>query len=106
MAVLDELDGLLIKRDARAGRPVAEWPQVTRQLLDEVRPQLSARRAASTEDEIAIFAAHPPSGLRARLVEATAPESAAVVLGSAHNERIDAELARHSASSARTLKAL
>jgi Zn-dependent protease with chaperone function len=105
LVLLDSLT-MLIKRDARAGRPVAEWPQTTRQLLAEVRPQLAARREAATEQEISLFASHPPSGLRARLVEATAPESAAVVLDSVRNERIDAELAKHSASSARTLKAL
>lgn len=105
LVVLDSLT-MLIMRDARAGRPVAEWPQTTRQLLAEVRPQLAARREAATEREISLFASHPPSGLRARLVEATAPESAQVVLGAARNERIDAELAKHSASSARTLKAL
>ncbi|MEU0554697.1 M48 family metalloprotease [Dactylosporangium sp. NPDC006015] len=105
LVVLESL-GMLIMRDARAGRPVAEWPQTTRQLLDELRPQLASRRDAETEREISLFATHPPSGLRARLIEATAPESAAVVLDSARNERIDAELARHSASSARTLKAL
>ncbi|WP_327008271.1 M48 family metalloprotease [Dactylosporangium sp. NBC_01737] len=105
LVVMDSL-AMLIMRDARAGRPVAEWPETTRQLLAEVRPQLAARRDAATEREISLFATHPPSGLRARLVEATAGESAAVVLDSARNERIDAELARHSASSARTLKAL
>ncbi|MEV0127372.1 M48 family metallopeptidase [Dactylosporangium sp. NPDC050688] len=97
---------MLIKRDARSGRPVAEWPETTRQLLAEIRPQLTARREAATERDIALFATHPPAGLRARLVEATAGESAALVLDAARNERIDAELARHSASSARTLKAL
>jgi Zn-dependent protease with chaperone function len=105
LVVMDSL-AMLIMRDARAGRPVAEWPQTTLQLLAEVRPQLAVRREAATLRETALFASHPPSGLRARLIEATAGESAAVVLDSARNERIDAELAKHSASSARTLKAL
>jgi heat shock protein HtpX len=105
LVVRDSL-AMLIMRDARAGRPVVAWPETTRQLLAEVRPQLAARRDAATEHEISLFATHPPSGLRARLIEATAGESAAVVLDPARNERIDAELAKHSASSARTLKAL
>jgi heat shock protein HtpX len=105
LVVMDSL-AMLIMRDARAGRPVAEWPQTTLRLLEELRPQLAARREAATLRETALFATHPPSGLRARLIEATAGESAALVLDTARNERIDAELAKHSASSARTLKAL
>ncbi|GAB3863506.1 M48 family metalloprotease [Dactylosporangium cerinum] len=105
LVVMDSL-AMLIMRDARAGRPVAEWPQTTVRLLAEVRPQLAVRREAATLRETALFASHPPSGLRARLVDATALESAAVVLDPVRNERIDAELAKHSASSARTLKAL
>ncbi|GAA3201563.1 M48 family metalloprotease [Dactylosporangium siamense] len=105
LVVMDSL-AMLILRDARAGRPVAEWPQTTLRLLAEVRPQLAVRREAATLRETTLFASHPPSGLRARLVEATALESAAVVLDPIRNERIDAELAKHSASSARTLKAL
>ncbi|MEV4509413.1 M48 family metallopeptidase [Dactylosporangium sp. NPDC049525] len=105
LVVMDSL-AMLIMRDARAGRPVAEWPQTTLQLLAEVRPQLAVRREAATLRETTLFASHPPSGLRARLIEATAGESAAVVLDPARNERIDAELAKYSASSARTLRAL
>ncbi len=105
LVVMDSL-AMLIMRDARAGLPVTQWPRTTARLLAEVRPQLAARREAATLRETALFATHPPSGLRARLIDATALEQAAVVLDSARNERIDAELAKYSASSARTLKAL
>lgn len=104
LVVLDSL-AMLVARDARAERPVAEWPATTERLLAEVRPMLAERRDAATGREISLFATHPPSGLRARLAEMTAAQHAAVVLDPARNARIDAELARHSASSARTLKA-
>jgi hypothetical protein len=44
--------------------------------------------------------------VRARVIEARAGESAAVVANSAQNDRIGAELAAHSARPARTLKSL
>ena len=96
---------MLLQRDARAGRPLAEWPETTAKLLVDVRPDLPARRAASL-DAVSLFDTHPPQGLRAAVLEALSGESATVVVSSARNARIDAELAGPSARSARTLKLL
>ncbi|GAA2391515.1 hypothetical protein [Dactylosporangium salmoneum] len=96
---------MLIKRDARAGRPVAEWPETVAKLLAEARPGIEARREAELA-EVSLFVTHPPSGLRAKVLAAQAGESAAVVASAAQNDRIDAELAAPSARSARTLKLL
>jgi Zn-dependent protease with chaperone function len=105
LTVSDSL-ALLVKRDARAGRPVAEWPTTIAGLLAEIRPQLATRREAELRDRLSLFASHPPNGLRAQLVQAQANESAAVVLSEAANARIDQKLAKHSTRSARTLKSL
>lgn len=96
---------MLIRRDARAGRPLVEWPETVAKLLAEVRPDLPARREASL-DEVSLFDSHPPQGLRSRLLEALGGEPAAVVVSAAQNARIDAELAEAGARSARTLKLL
>ncbi|WP_432824316.1 M48 family metallopeptidase [Dactylosporangium sp. CA-092794] len=105
LTVLDSV-AMLVKRDARAGRPVTAWPATTAGLLTEIRPQLTARREAELRDQLSLFDSHPPNGLRAQLVQAQANESAAVVLNEAANARIDQELAKHSARSARALKSL
>lgn len=96
---------MLIRRNARAGRPLAQWPESVAKLLVEVGPALPARRATSV-DAVELFDTHPPQGLRARVLEALGGESAAVVVPPALNARIDAELAAASARSARTLKLL
>jgi len=105
LTVRDSL-AMLVKRDARNGRPVAEWPATIAALLAEIPPQLAARREAEVRDQLSLFASHPPNGLRAQLIQAQDNESAAVVLDAATNARIDHELAKHSARSARTLKSL
>ena len=105
MMTVSESALMLLKRDARAGRPVTEWPATISSLLAEVRPNLPARREAELE-RVSLFASHPPNGLRSQLVAAQANESAAVVLSEATNARIDVELAKQSARSARTMKAL
>ncbi|WP_433222522.1 M48 family metallopeptidase [Dactylosporangium sp. CS-047395] len=96
---------MLIMRNARTDRPLAEWPETIAKLLVEVRPNLAARRESSLDD-VSLFDSHPPNGLRSRALEALPGESAAVVVTSAQNMRIDAELAEPAARSARTLKRL
>ncbi|WP_433604009.1 M48 family metalloprotease [Dactylosporangium sp. CA-139114] len=96
---------MLIKRNARAGRPLAQWPESIAKLLVEVGPNLPARREASLE-RVSLFDSHPPNGLRSRAMEALGGEPAALVVPPDRNERIDAELAEASARSARTLKLL
>jgi Zn-dependent protease with chaperone function len=103
--LLSDTVGMLLRRNARAGRPPAEWPETTAKLLVDVRPDLPARREASL-DAVSLFDTHPPQGLRAAVLDALGGESATVVVSSDRNARIDAELAGPSARSARTLKLL
>jgi len=51
-------------------------------------------RQLSVRDEVSLFAAHPPTGLRARMIESRPSRSAAVTLTAADSERIDQELAK------------
>ncbi|WP_238015593.1 M48 family metallopeptidase [Dactylosporangium sp. AC04546] len=96
---------MLVKRDARNGRPVTGWPATVEGLLAEAGPGIEARREATLE-RVTLFDTHPPSGLRARVAAARPSEGAAVVLDEAWNARIDTELARHSTRAARTLRQL
>ncbi|MFG2038324.1 M48 family metalloprotease [Dactylosporangium sp. NPDC048998] len=96
---------MLVKREARAGKPVTGWPETIAKLVVEARPTIEGRRDAEL-DRVSLFDSHPPSGLRARVIEARSGESAAVVANAARNDRIDAELAAHNARSARTLKSM
>jgi Zn-dependent protease with chaperone function len=104
--VLDDTLSMLVKREARSGAAPATWPATVGAALDEARPKMALRRQLSARRDTSLFASHPPSGLRARVVDERHPESASVVLDTATNGRIDAELARHTARSVRTLKSL
>jgi hypothetical protein len=53
-----------------------------------LRYQLSAR------SEVSLFASHPPTGFRARLLASRPPVPPAVVLDPSASAAIDAELAR------------
>ncbi|WP_432979911.1 hypothetical protein [Dactylosporangium sp. CA-233914] len=94
---------MLVKRDARAGRPVPRRPEPIGKMLDDARPGIEARRDADIAKATRMDS-HMRPGRRARAVDAQAGESASVVASSARNDRIDAEFATHCARPARTLK--
>ena len=95
---------MLIKRDARAGAPVSTWRKSAAGALVKARPQLALWRQLSIRRQVSLFASHPPSGLRARLIETHNERSASVTLDEATNESIDSELAAHAARAARDLR--
>jgi Zn-dependent protease with chaperone function len=97
---------MLIKRDARAGVLVGDWPATTAEALRKAGPNLAMRRQLSVRRETGLFVSHPPAGLRARLIEARPAEPAAVVLDTATNALVEQDLARYAARAARTLKSL
>jgi heat shock protein HtpX len=65
----------------RAG---AAWAQIA--------PQRSWRRQLSTREEASLFSSHPPTGLRARMLESSPWQPAAITMTEAESDRIDAEL--------------
>lgn len=52
------------------------------------------RRQLSIRDDVSLFAAHPPVGLRARMLASWPAQPAAVILTEAESARIDEELAK------------
>jgi len=97
---------MLLKRDARAAKPPAEWAATAAGAVANARQDLEALRERNERETVSIFATHPPAGLRARLVEARPARAAAVDLDPATAARIEDELAKYVARSARTLKSL
>ncbi|MEU1587627.1 M48 family metallopeptidase [Micromonospora sp. NPDC005710] len=85
---------LAVRRETRAGHGPDRW----RSALAEARATNSDRlpllRQLSVRDEASLFAAHPPTGLRRRMLTDRQWQSPSVVLTEARMERIDAELAR------------
>jgi heat shock protein HtpX len=84
-----------VKRVAGRLRPVAEWTAAAAASIDEARASMIARRQLTARDGASLFASHPPSGLRAMMIESRPELSASVVLDGAASARIDQELAGH-----------
>lgn len=90
-----------VRRAARSGGSADEWRQAADAARREGVSELPVLRQLSVRDETSLFATHPPSGLRARMVESRPPRAAAVVLREEDAGRIDAELAKHYAAARR-----
>jgi hypothetical protein len=56
-------------------------------------PVVPVLRQLSRRDETSLFATHPPTGLRARLLESRPQHAAGVVLTEQQAKRIDREIA-------------
>jgi Zn-dependent protease with chaperone function len=104
--VLGDVVQMLLRREARAGVAPSAWSATTAAALAEARPQRAVRRQLDVRTSVSLFAGHPPSGLRARLVENRPAEPPAVELDEATAAAIEGELAKHVARTARTLKSL
>jgi len=85
---------MVARREARKGVAASGWLEAADTLRAEVVPRLAGMRQLSVRDEVSLFAAHPPTGLRARMIESRPSRSAAVTLTAADSERIDQELAK------------
>ncbi|WLS48388.1 M48 family metalloprotease [Micromonospora profundi] len=85
---------LAVRRETRAGHGPDRW----RSALAEARAASSDRlpllRQLSVRDEVSLFAAHPPTGLRRRMLAERQWQDPTVVLTEARMERIDAELTK------------
>jgi hypothetical protein len=85
---------MVVKRQARQGGDATSWRAAADQARTDVTPTLALRRQLSVRDETSLFASHPPSGLRARMIESRSAQPAAVVLTETDSARIDQELAK------------
>ncbi|WP_246277643.1 M48 family metallopeptidase [Phytohabitans rumicis] len=99
-AVADLMDTLLatdvidmvIRREARAGRGLNDWHTAVAQARTTSTAQAPLLRQLSIRDEVSLFASHPPTGLRTRMLTARPHREPAVTLTTSQTERIDAEL--------------
>jgi heat shock protein HtpX len=101
--VMSDSMAMLAGREARTGGPVAGWLAAAETLRAEAAPRIAGARQLSIRDEVSMFAAHPPTGMRARMVESRPYEAAAVTLTAADAQRIDEELAKPLADARRDL---
>ncbi|WP_232533767.1 M48 family metalloprotease [Plantactinospora sp. KBS50] len=108
VGLMDTLVGMdvvqmMVCREARAGLGPADWRAVVANTRVESAAQLPLRRQLSIRRDVSLFASHPPSGLRARLVEARPHRDPRIVLTEDRAARIDAELAAEFAAVRREL---
>ncbi|HEY0698444.1 MAG TPA: M48 family metalloprotease [Micromonospora sp.] len=85
---------MVVRREARAEHGPAYWRTAVAEARTAARTDLTTRRQLSVRDEVSLFAAHPPTGLRARMTETRPWQPPAVTLTPAELDRMDAELAR------------
>ena len=94
------------RREARRAVTATGWLAAADALRIEVVPRLPGMRQLSVRDEVSLFATHPPTGLRARMIESRPYQPAAVILTAADSARIDEELAKVYDNARRDLAAL
>jgi Zn-dependent protease with chaperone function len=88
----DALD-TVIRREARAQRSGAAWQEAAVVARANLASAVPVLRQLSKRDETSLFASHPPTGLRARMLESRPQQAAGVVLTEQQAERIDHEIA-------------
>ncbi|MEU8181729.1 M48 family metalloprotease [Micromonospora sp. NPDC049047] len=101
-AATDLLDTLLaaesmalaVRRETQAGHGPDRWRAALAESRAANPDRLPLLRQLSVRDEASLFAFHPPTGLRHRMLAARTWQEPAVVLTPGRMERIDAELAR------------
>jgi Zn-dependent protease with chaperone function len=96
---------MVVKREARQRGGASNWRAAADQARTDVKPRLSRLRQLSVRDDTSLFASHPPSGLRARMVESRSAQTPAVVLSETDSARIDQELTKAYEAARRDLAA-
>ncbi len=81
-----------LARVARAGESGPAWLAAAEHSRAAMAGDLPARSQLSVRDEASLFADHPPTGLRIRMLEARPAYAAKAVLTEAEAARIDEEL--------------
>ncbi|SCL37984.1 Zn-dependent protease with chaperone function [Micromonospora rhizosphaerae] len=90
----EESIALAVRRESRAGHGPDRWRAAVAESRAAAAARLPLLRQLSVRDEASLFASHPPSGLRRRLLEARPWHDPRVVLTDDRMARIDAQLAR------------
>ena len=90
-------DGIdtVIRREARAGNGARAWHAAARTARTNRAPDVPVLRQLSNHTGVSLFASHPPTGLRADMLERRPAHGAAVTLTETASARIDDELSGH-----------
>ena len=82
----------VVQREARAGNGMPAWHEAARSARANQVANLPALRRLSRHTQASLSATHPPSGLRAEMLERRPAHPPAVTLDAGTAARIDAEL--------------
>ncbi|GAA2490539.1 M48 family metalloprotease [Winogradskya humida] len=82
----------VITREARARRGLPAWKAAAAEARTSSAPRLPLLRQLSRRDEVSLFASHPPTGMRAAMLQRRPAHPAAVTLTEPRSARIDTEL--------------
>jgi Zn-dependent protease with chaperone function len=101
--LVSDVDSVIASR-ARARQTQVAWREAAATALGPDRAATLRRlRQLSTRHDVSLWTTHPPAGLRAWLIEASARQEPTLVLSDEESVRIDAELEPHYQRSRRDL---
>lgn len=92
-----------VRNAVRGGHGPGTWRVETGRALDAAAERLSLERQLTVREDTSLFATHPPTGLRHRMLGARPWQDPPVTLTEARAARIDAELAGHYERAGRAL---
>ncbi|SCG61909.1 M48 family metallopeptidase [Micromonospora inositola] len=90
----EESIALAVRRESRAGHGPDRWRAAVAGSRSAAAERLPLLRQLSVREEASLFATHPPSGLRRRMLAGPPAHEPTVELTDERMARIDAELAR------------
>ena len=94
LVMIESID-TVIRREARAGNGMSAWRDATRTARANLAANLPVLRRLTRHTEVSLYASHPPTGLRAEMLERRPRQAAAVTVAESDLARIDDELAVH-----------
>jgi heat shock protein HtpX len=93
--VMTESIDTVVRREARAGNGMSAWLDATRVARADSAVSLPLLRRLTRHTEVSLHASHPPTGLRAAMLERRPRLGATVTLTESDAARIDEEFAVH-----------
>ncbi|QSB15370.1 M48 family metalloprotease [Natronosporangium hydrolyticum] len=96
----------MVARAARESDEVPRWRAAAAASRQRLADQVPLRHQLSLVDDASLFATHPPTGWRRRMIEARPWRDPAIVLTEHQSAQIDAELAKHYARARRDIGAI